>query len=351
MARDNFSPTVKAALAKRAGYRCSFPGCPATTVGPSDESSTATSNTGEAAHINSASGGKGARRHDPSLSPEQRSSIDNGVWCCNVHAELIDTDEVTYTVGLLKSWRRLAELKEKIRQAHGNIELVRHPELTSLGIAPDTVSVSKDDGNEKIGRAVEYSCIREIWGKPLAGALRDFLIEHSRNVLSHGQASAVEIKFSNHCVEINDNGAGPLDFAVLNDPDRSRGGGMAYRELLVTLRLSGISASREDGINKVYIPLISSAKELPKVNPCAVFLSSDNDPQHTKEELQLLAMCDRVYVIAPDYTCFSDSDKYEKKLVQIIKHHPNVTIVLQDVTVGVLNYFRKKLQGVEVVAW
>jgi hypothetical protein len=320
-------------------------------MGPSSESATAASNTGEAAHINSASSGKGARRHDPLITPEERSSIDNGVWCCNVHAELIDTDEVTYTVDLLKSWRRLAELKAKIRQAHGEVDLVLHPELISVGIAPETLLISREDGNEKIGQAVELSCIKDVWGKRLAGALRDFLIEHSRNALSHGEASRVEIKFAAHCVEITDDGIRRPNTEVLKDPERSRGGGMAYRALLGALKLRGISVERENGTNKVYVPLISSAKELPKVNPCAVHLSRYSAPENTQAELQLLAACDRLYVVAPDYTCYSDGPMYERTLAQIIQHHPNVTVVLQDVTDEVLAHFRKTLKDVEVVAW
>lgn len=196
MSRINFPSSVKVALAKRAGYRCSHPDCPAITMGPSEESATATSNTGEAAHINSASSGKGARRHNSLLEPEYISSIENGVWCCNLHAELIDNDEVTYSVDLLKSWRCLAETKAKIKQAYGDINLTAHPGLLDIGLTPESVSISQvGDENKTIGQAIKFSCIEDIWGRQLARALRDFLIEHSRNSLTHGQASKVSIKF------------------------------------------------------------------------------------------------------------------------------------------------------------
>lgn len=321
-------------------------------MGPSDESETATSNTGEAAHINSASPGKGARRHDPSLTPEQRKSIDNGIWCCNTHAELIDADEITYTVDLLKSWRRLAEIKAKIRQAHGAIELSLHPELVSMGIAPESLSVVSDnDGRQKIGRAVEFSCVADVWGARLAGALRDFLIEYSRNAITHGAASAVGIKFLPHCIEITDDGT-LFDIQTLRDPQGSRGGGMAYRALISAFKLSAISVERgADGVNKAFIPLVSSALELPRVNPCAVVLSGHRDPTEPLLDFQVLSSCNRLYVIAHDYSCYSDAPAYERTLAQIVRHNPNVTVIFQNISDEVLSHFRETLVDVEIVGW
>lgn len=350
MTRDNFPTPIKTALAKRAGFRCSYPGCQAVTIGPSDESDAATANTGEAAHINSASGGRRARRHDPLLSSEQRKSIENGIWCCNIHAELIDTDEITYTVELLKSWRQLAETKARIRQAFGDIELSRHPAVTAIGIAPESVIISSPEDNQRIGKAVQLACIKEVWGNEIAGALRDFLIEYSRNALTHGEATEVQIRFEPHCVRVIDNGTNYVDTTILGDPRRSRGGGMAYRNLLTTCMLNPISIEISDLENRLHIPLVSSAQQIPSVNPCAVFLSTPWG-EHPATAIEIWKSCDRVYVITPDYSCYSDCGKYEKQLEQIIQHNPNVTIVLQDVTDAVYRHFQTTLSGIEVVVW
>src|SRR6478672_9838259 len=104
MARDEFSAPVKNALAHRAGYVCSNPACRASTAGPSEESEMARSNVGVAAHITAAASGPGARRYDELLSPEERASIENGIWLCQTCATLIDDDEVTYTVDVLRAW-------------------------------------------------------------------------------------------------------------------------------------------------------------------------------------------------------------------------------------------------------
>lgn len=93
--RDDFSAKVKRVLADRAGHRCSF--CKRSTVGPSDESLTAVMSIGVAAHITAAAPGLGARRYNPSLTPEQRSSSANGIWLCQACGVIIDRDAVRFT--------------------------------------------------------------------------------------------------------------------------------------------------------------------------------------------------------------------------------------------------------------
>lgn len=107
--RDDFPQKIKNALALRAAYLCSFPGCQRPTVGPSDEAPDAHACVGEAAHITAAAPGAGARRYDPSLTKTERASIDNAIWLCATHARLIDRDEVTYTVEEIRRWKSAHE--------------------------------------------------------------------------------------------------------------------------------------------------------------------------------------------------------------------------------------------------
>lgn len=64
-------------------------------------------NLGKAAHITAAA--KGGPRYDPSLTREERRSIQNGIWLCAVHADLVDKDEAAFSVTLLRKWREQAE--------------------------------------------------------------------------------------------------------------------------------------------------------------------------------------------------------------------------------------------------
>jgi hypothetical protein len=90
----------------RACWHCSFTGCRRLTVGPSEESSEAVTMIGKAAHICGAAPGLGSRRYDDSMTPEQRAHIDNAIWLCADHADLIDRDEVTYSVETLRAMKR-----------------------------------------------------------------------------------------------------------------------------------------------------------------------------------------------------------------------------------------------------
>lgn len=107
MARDDFFQNTKENAAKRVAYRCSLCGKP--TIGPSQENSSATSNTGVASHICAAA--PGGPRFDPNMTPEQRRSIDNCIWMCQTHSRIIDTDVVKYPVDYLHKLKREAEEK------------------------------------------------------------------------------------------------------------------------------------------------------------------------------------------------------------------------------------------------
>jgi hypothetical protein len=104
--RDDFSLGVKEVLAKRVGFRCSNPECRQLTAGPQADPTKAV-NIGVAAHITAAS--PDGPRFDPSLTPEQRRSPENGIWLCQNHGKLVDNDAIKYSVILLREWKRIAE--------------------------------------------------------------------------------------------------------------------------------------------------------------------------------------------------------------------------------------------------
>ena len=89
-------------IAARAGWRCSNPRCRALTEGPHSNPGKSSS-VGEAAHITAAS--PGGPRFDPSLSSEERSGSENGIWLCETCARRFDVDESRYTTGILRMWK------------------------------------------------------------------------------------------------------------------------------------------------------------------------------------------------------------------------------------------------------
>lgn len=104
MNRDDFPTKVKLELAKRVGFLCSH--CGRATTGPTVDPQKSI-NVGVAAHITAAS--PGGPRYDASLTPEQRSSAENGIWLCQTCAKLVDSDELRYTVDVLREWKQQAE--------------------------------------------------------------------------------------------------------------------------------------------------------------------------------------------------------------------------------------------------
>jgi hypothetical protein len=106
MARDDFKLDVKETLARRVGMRCSNPNCRQPTSGPQQDPAKSV-NVGVAAHITAAA--KGGSRYDPLLSKEDRRSIENAIWLCQVCAKLIDNDPLLYTSDILRQWKRVSE--------------------------------------------------------------------------------------------------------------------------------------------------------------------------------------------------------------------------------------------------
>jgi hypothetical protein len=101
--RDNFLAPTKRLLAARAGHRCSNPGCMRQTSGPALNENKAVS-VGKAAHITAAA--PGGKRYDRSLSPLERAAEANGIWLCDLCADLIDKDELRFTVEVLHKWKQ-----------------------------------------------------------------------------------------------------------------------------------------------------------------------------------------------------------------------------------------------------
>lgn len=117
--RDDFSALTKKTLAERVGWRCSYPECNQDTVGPSHASIGVSINNGIAAHICAAA--PNGPRYNPHMTVDERKSIENGIWMCRNHANLIDTDYITYSVEQISQWKLAAEKAQYLRLANAVI--------------------------------------------------------------------------------------------------------------------------------------------------------------------------------------------------------------------------------------
>lgn len=124
--RDEFSPSTGEVLAKRVGFKCSNPICQTLTCGPRTEVHKFVS-IGVAAHISAASP-KGPR-YNKTLTTEERSSVENGIWLCQNCAKLVDNDTSKYTTELLYSWKESAERFAANQISIRTSEIRHHPQL------------------------------------------------------------------------------------------------------------------------------------------------------------------------------------------------------------------------------
>lgn len=158
--RDDFTSRTKSDLALRASYFCS--NCKCSTVGPSDEASDAVTMIGIAAHISAASAGRGARRYDPSLTPSERSHIDNGIWLCGTCSILIDRDEQRFSVKALLDLKKQHEASRRIHR-NGGADAENIIAVGPLLIALGSVVRSGPEGIQvRISHFLQGS-IRDLW--------------------------------------------------------------------------------------------------------------------------------------------------------------------------------------------
>ncbi|MFC4311582.1 hypothetical protein ACFPN2_20955 [Steroidobacter flavus] len=117
--RIEFSAKTKEAIAKRAGYRCSFLGCDRLTVGP-DIDPRRFEVSGVACHIYSAS--QAGPRGWGSLAPQDIAATSNGIWMCAHHAGLIDKNAgAAYSPTLLAAWK--ADREQRTAREHNGLVL------------------------------------------------------------------------------------------------------------------------------------------------------------------------------------------------------------------------------------
>lgn len=178
--RDDFSPAVKEILAKRVGFRCSNSVCRQLTSGPQVDPMKAV-NVGVASHITAAS--VGGPRYDSSLTSDERSHPNNGVWLCQKCSKLVDNDAIRYPEPLLREWKRRAE-EAAIREVEGGpSQRPALPQINPLHRIIDLLTKyhralwrvhHADTQEERLASLNEWSsCHPAVWGN---GSVRNDII-------------------------------------------------------------------------------------------------------------------------------------------------------------------------------
>ena len=127
--RDDFPPKVRHQIGRQAGWRCSYLPCGRETEGATSDGRSVIS-IGVAAHICAAA--PGGKRYDANQTVEQRRSADNGIWMCEDHAKIVDSEDPRYTVELLCQWKahaHQASWRRVLREPTSAIAVIGEGEL------------------------------------------------------------------------------------------------------------------------------------------------------------------------------------------------------------------------------
>lgn len=346
--RASFSSKTKQLLAKRAGYKCSFPGCNVTTIGPSTESSSSVSNSGMACHIYAAAPGGCARRASLEMTKEELKDISNGIWMCFRHGKIIDTDEDKYTAEMLCTWKKIAEIRATRSHELGRDVELTPRDLQQVPLPKQTLEIAPSrDENQIIGAAIENSCLDLVWGSPQTRATRDLLIELVRNAFNHGKATKAELAIRATYIELIDNGS-RFDSTTLRGERGGSASLASLRERYGGTIILDSNYRAEKNINR--ITLVCKPEDIPKATRCNISITIDRESACTiHHKVQAMTDCDSVYIIFPEYPACSDAIAFREKNEQIVASGKRIILVGKKLSEQVIEELQKFGNQVEII--
>lgn len=165
----------------RSSYICSNPECRTLTLGPSEVDPENIISVGVAAHITAAA--PGGPRYDPTLTPAQRGSIENGIFLCPTCASTIDKNGGRdFPVELLRKWKSDHE-----GWVRGNLNKSVHSLVKSR--AP-ILEVCFDDGSSRLEVQKIKSSMK---GKDDKRGLSDLIVRLYLQITNRGAGPASDI--------------------------------------------------------------------------------------------------------------------------------------------------------------
>ena len=157
--RADFTQQTKDIISARAAYRCCFPDCDATLIGPGVESDSI-ENIGECAHIYAAAG-KGPRNNH-NLSNDDLQKSENGLFLCRKHHALIDKGKGRkYPAETLMLFKQMHEHKISKELGHVTYPLmwlkkliVQISPILKKGVTYDFTKSTIITGTNSVGKSV-----------------------------------------------------------------------------------------------------------------------------------------------------------------------------------------------------
>lgn len=321
-----FLKPAKSQLERESGFLCGHPSCRVPTIGPSNSSKSGLSQVGSAAHI--AAARPNGPRYDASMTHEQRSSSDNGIWLCETHAKLIDTDAGRFPTDFLQRWKR--QLRHLTQRAldHG-LDIAKQGELVRLTRRRDiNPAISATDLASFVGDFFDDVGGTVVWGGEVGDAARQVLTELLENDLRHGGATWARLDSRGHAIRLHTDGR-PFSIDDLMTANRASGGHAtvgAFRNAYSDTHI--LFHSNSDSRNN---HLISDIRRQPRShNPCSAS-AWDVEAHGGAALLTRLAGCPEVHLyFRPQRWTVSGGTKS----LQRLGLPNNTVVVLHNVTPG-----------------
>lgn len=157
--RADFSQHTKDIISARAAYRCCFPDCDVTLIGPGLEPNSI-ENIGECAHIYAAAP-KGPRSN-PNLSDNDLQKPENGIFLCKKHHALIDKEKgKKYPAEKLMLFKQMHEHKISKELGHISYPLMWLKKITIIaspilktGVTYDFTKSTIITGGNSVGKTI-----------------------------------------------------------------------------------------------------------------------------------------------------------------------------------------------------
>ncbi|NNT71568.1 hypothetical protein HKT18_04985 [Flavobacterium sp. IMCC34852] len=346
---DDFTSAVKIELANRAGYKCSFLGCGAATMGPSAESESSSTNSGMACHISAASAGIGARRYDPDMKSDERKSASNGIWMCYTHGKIIDTDETRFSTDTLRAWKKIAEIVAQLMvERNLTYEQALHAAKSKDMITDSILIEGIGKENILIGDVLHDCGVEYIWGRDITNAIRDFLVEHSRNAFQHGNATKIEFKTKKSKLILIDDGV-QFDGKSLLGSNKKSGGTISITQLLKNFGSNLILISEREGNNNILtISKLSNPEDVLEITPCSHQMDY-SDFRKGSIEFEISETCKELFIVFPKYISPSDIGLLGNKLIGLEEKGKKLIFVMWRMNPWIIQMLKENYPGCEVI--
>lgn len=127
--RDDFLESTRKRLERQARGHCSNPACRKLTSAASSDGQSEI-RMGVGAHICAAA--PGGERYDPSMTPAERGSAENGIWLCHACSRAVDSKDPIFTVALLHEWKRKTD-EDSWKSIVNNVPYGPHMNVPTVG--------------------------------------------------------------------------------------------------------------------------------------------------------------------------------------------------------------------------